>query len=206
MMNNKKVCEKCSQVIGHDERYNENKNFSNGEMTVSLQCLRCRPNNNLDYKRPEYQGQEMAGFTRINRNGRGEDPCIFISNDGERWEIKGSDLDELSRRVVECSSWEWLPGMKTVCGKRIISKDTTVRINDSGELVKCRIPHNARPDLEDHATNGCIIYLVRSSFGYCGISTERNGRRWSISVPGGTPFVSEVSSMVAVLERLDLNP
>ena len=58
--------------------------------------------------------------------------------------------EALARRAAACKSWRWLPGMLTDVGERV----TDAEASYLGTL----------PDLEDPATLGCLLVLVREAW------------------------------------------
>jgi len=64
---------------------------------------------------------------------------------------------QLAKRAVACRHWRWMEGMKVVAGPRLW------RDLDG--------PFDAWPDLDDPATLGCLLELVRDKW-------MENGRIW----------------------------
>jgi hypothetical protein len=60
--------------------------------------------------------------------------------------------EELAKRAVACKRWRWMPGMLTINGTRI-QRTPNVEITA------------AWPDLDDPATLGCLLALVREAWG-----------------------------------------
>ena len=87
------------------------------------------------------------------------------------------DKVELGRRVVACKGWQWMPGMRTINGRRLavvfgLSRTASVLCDlrddansDTEEL------QGELPDLADPATLGCLLALVRESEG-CAVITS----------------------------------
>lgn len=66
------------------------------------------------------------------------------------------ELEQLSRRLVGCKGWRWLPGM------RWCTDDGCGRLDDLSTEYG---DDEAIPDLTDPATLGCLLYLVREAWG-----------------------------------------
>jgi len=63
--------------------------------------------------------------------------------------------NELARRAVACKGWQWMAGMLTLEG---------YRLDNSGRL-KAEQQGDQLPDLNDPATVGCLVALVRKAWG-----------------------------------------
>jgi hypothetical protein len=106
---------------------------------------------------------------------------------------------ELAKRAVACKRWRWMPGMLTINGTRI-QRTPNVEITA------------AWPDLDDPATLGCLLALVREAWGDLGASVwhDRRVGLWSWMAGGCThgvwrPFdedgyTLEAEALVAALE------
>jgi hypothetical protein len=68
-------------------------------------------------------------------------------------------LDDLARRAVACKRWRWMPGMRYQVGL------LASRLSDSQCKGKLPLVAEARPDLTDPATLGCLLALVREAWG-----------------------------------------
>jgi hypothetical protein len=76
----------------------------------------------------------------------------------------------LGRRAVACKGWRWLPGTRTTDAMRVIHDpdrwpDRPCAIRE-GSWVDTSPPRplgDALPDLEDPATLGCLLALVREA-------------------------------------------
>jgi len=62
------------------------------------------------------------------------------------------NFEEFARRAVACKRWRWMPGMLLLTGNRINSVNTLAGWFD-----------NELPDLNDPATRGCVLELVREA-------------------------------------------
>lgn len=67
---------------------------------------------------------------------------------------------ELAKRAVACKRWRWMAGMLTINGTRI-QRTPNVEITA------------AWPDLDDPATLGCLLALVREAW-----NDDKIGLRW----------------------------
>ena len=81
-----------------------------------------------------------------------------------------SDKIELAERLVNSSRWQWMPGMRTINGRRI----AVVFGESRTASVLCDLRDDANsdtedlqgelPDLADPATLGCLLALVREEW------------------------------------------
>lgn len=131
--------------------------------------------------------------------------------------------EALARRAVACPRWRWMPGMLTHIGVRVARVDAdqyAVGWYPDGYLSS--IDQVAIPDLEDPATLGCLLALVREVYGspslYCRLSSTTRAsdgiRAWEVigyldasrSPDGrggsfrGWGYASEAEALVATLE------
>ena len=73
-------------------------------------------------------------------------------------------MSGLARRAVACPGWRWMPGMQTTEGWRYLGEapDGGVwwwhPVEGVGELS------GALPDLNDPATRGCLLALIREAW------------------------------------------
>ena len=87
------------------------------------------------------------------------------------------DLHTLAAAVVQSPWWRWMPGMRFIwpdemnVKPRLIGDDGTSRTNysrfrwDRDHERDDYIPDGAVPDLQDPATLGCLLALVREAWG-----------------------------------------
>lgn len=132
---------------------------------------------------------------------------------------------ELSRRAVACPRWRWMPGMRltiaydnSLVAARIVSvgRDGFSSVDERGHEhgwyhLAC-VPARDRclPDLDDAATRGCLLALVREAapgFGTGVIHVRPAGRGWAAFACGqvleGTQAPTEAETLVAALESAD---
>ena len=91
------------------------------------------------------------------------------------------ELEQLSRRLVGCKGWRWLPGMRA----SLIGMNTGWRILShsdfwyEGEGIRDSLPGGPTnlPDLTDPATLGCLLYLVREAWGDPGFYTAQSSTK-----------------------------
>ena len=97
------------------------------------------------------------------------------------------ELRELSRLLVRCRGWRWMPGMADLWGGRVREGDGIDRIQ-------------ALPDLTDPATLGCLLALVRDAWGdpyLCCVGDRETG--WRLD---GYAAVEDIHSYSSEAEAL----
>lgn len=110
----------------------------------------------------------------------------------------------LARRAVACKRWRWMPGMRTTDGARVLAVDggwltTAVYV---GEYIAdswsagLRLAADALPDLDDPATLGCLLALVREAWGDVRIVCEWHARERGDGVQDGWWIVDESGSVL----------
>jgi len=116
------------------------------------------------------------------------------------------NLKELGRRAVACKRWRWMPGMRYQVGL------LASRLSDSQCKGKLPLVAEARPDLSDPATLGCLLALVREALKPRGwgftLCLANMGAGWQLGYlaggewfsPLGTIHRTEVEALVAALE------
>ena len=119
----------------------------------------------------------------------------------------------LARRAVACQAFRWLPGMRTTDAMRVVHDETAFpgrpcAIREGGwvDTSPPRPLGDALPDLEDPATLGCLLALVREVWGQDDMSASRYREQWCAEF---TPQeaqnyafygASEAEALVAALE------
>ena len=121
----------------------------------------------------------------------------------------------LSRRVVACKGWRWMPGMATVQGERVVlmDDDGTLRLAAPwGGTVGVTAVRSffdssgaCLPDLTDPATLGCLLALVREAWGdpfLCPAADRETG--WWLNGYAAVDYLqsyrTEAEALVAALE------
>lgn len=124
-------------------------------------------------------------------------------------------MSDLGRRAVACKGWQWMPGMRTeeiqVKGRPGESNYERVA-GFHTSLWGCLEgpPKDITPDLEDPATLGCLLALVREAWGMPFLTMEPqplpSGRGYdgwaSCVIADGLNHVydTEAEALVAALE------
>jgi hypothetical protein len=125
------------------------------------------------------------------------------------------EIEELARRAVACKRWRWMPGMLSAKGLRVIQRDRDGYVvwyyQDKWYIAEC-VP-GTLPDLSDPATLGCLLALVRESWGPAasvsvnmsgfwavGGATVLSGKGNGASINLGIWKVTELEALVAALE------
>jgi len=113
----------------------------------------------------------------------------------------------LGKRAIASRNWRWMPGMLTIPSDGMVS--VLMRLTDKREW-----PHDIGlrvPDLTDPATLGCLLYLVRESWGMpTGIIVRysNDNGRWEVSWSGSTHGgicgfgATEAEALVMALESV----
>jgi len=76
-------------------------------------------------------------------------------------------LEQLAGRAVACKRWQWMPGMRSEKGLRIVRRDDdgyVIGYYDNQWYMSECVP-GSLPDLSDPATLGCLLALVRKAWG-----------------------------------------
>ena len=109
-----------------------------------------------------------------------------------------TDAELAKRAVAVRKHWHWMPGMRTTGGT--LACETT-----PSEVYLYRFgwapASELLPDLDDPATKGCLLHLVREAHGNSGLYVERVDAGWCVPLGGrerGGP--TEAEALVAALE------
>lgn len=125
-----------------------------------------------------------------------------------------TDYTDLARRAVACTHWRWVPGMLTSCRVRVTEGGADYLIGhksgatrDGGGWVDTGDSAGFLPDLDDPATIGCLLALVREAWGDPSVScTMTFGGWWRVLVMLPDRLVrhyhgpTEAAALVAALE------
>lgn len=110
-----------------------------------------------------------------------------------------SDKIELAERLVNSSRWCWMPGMRTINGRRlavVFGKSRTAAVlcdlrddanSDTEEL------QGELPDLNDPATGGCLLdllgasrWMVQTSIVGFKVYADKGGDDWTLLAAANT--------------------
>ena len=125
------------------------------------------------------------------------------------------EIEELARRAVACKRWRWMPGMLSAKGLRVTRRDSDGYVvgyyEDLSYIAECVA--GTLPDLSDPATVGCLLALVRESWGPAasvsvnmsgfwavGGATVLSGKGKGASINLGIWKLTELEALVAALE------
>lgn len=69
-------------------------------------------------------------------------------------------MNDLAKRAVACKGWRWLEGMMTTYCERVIDTEAPITVATSRDNIWTMVEESF-PDLDDPATRGCLLALVR---------------------------------------------
>jgi hypothetical protein len=78
-------------------------------------------------------------------------------------------IEELGRRVVACRHWRWMAGMMTDSGEHVFAVDNKddvkhIFVLTPGQFVRSLSASARTPRLDDPATLGCLLALMREAW------------------------------------------
>jgi len=133
-----------------------------------------------------------------------------------------SDMEQLARRAVSCDGFRWMPGMLCLVdedgyaarvlsvGLKASTSETADAYSGGGIITRGSLKNDSLPDLDDPATLGCLLALVREELDDPRIHCRQRANRWRCfsgvtPVGGGVTPVgrwadTEAEALVAVLE------
>ena len=117
------------------------------------------------------------------------------------------NLEQLERRAVACKRWRWMPGMQ------YYTKRQTYRLTEEHFLGGLSLIADCLPYLRDPATRGCLLALVRETWGReasvslnisgfwaVGGARIQKGKSAGQTIDLGIWKLTEVEALVAALE------
>lgn len=114
------------------------------------------------------------------------------------------ELEALARRAVACPRWRWMGGMRWIDNRPAPLEPIALRVADIRPRDGSDVPRHALPDLEDPATLGCLLALVREAWIEPLARAEGYPDGWRVYVPRVSRLVglgpSEDEALVAALE------
>jgi hypothetical protein len=131
-----------------------------------------------------------------------EDPGLTPSSD---------QAGDLARRAVACPRWRWLPGARAYYTNEGPDFQRVVADDEGDGTIEPGV--EALPDLDDPATLGCLLRLVREAWDddrlvaiYCEAANPGQSEGWAVQradnrlpIAGGD-YASEVAALLAALE------
>lgn len=134
------------------------------------------------------------------------------------------EMIDLSRRVILCKNWRWMPGMKDMEGWRLYREVVGFTAQDKdgktvtgwdaigGEWEYHQVAHFPKlPDLSDPATLGCLLAIIREVYSdpcACVIPIDYGpaGVMWQVRLTANgrqvteRHYTNEIEALVAALE------
>jgi len=116
---------------------------------------------------------------------------------------------ELAKRAVACKRWRWMPGMLVIAegysSLRLAEEVIAFvwrgwPIQEADAVV---LQSDCLPDLDDPATLGCLLALVREAYGFrLWLASSRDGGMWYVDAASGALAhgKTEAKALVAALE------
>lgn len=97
-------------------------------------------------------------------------------------------MKELAERTTACKGWRWMPGM--------LALDTGLRLDEMTDDWEAELP-----DLNDPATLGCLLMILREVRGMCACYETVVG--WRVYSTGGTLWSQGKSEAEALVKALE---
>jgi len=124
-------------------------------------------------------------------------------------------LEQLGQRAIACKRWRWMPGMLSNKDLRVTRCDDDDYVvgyyENLSYIAEC--VSGSVPDLSDPATLGCLLALVRESWGPAasvsvnlsgfwavGGATVLSGKGKGASINLGIWKATEIDALVSALE------
>ena len=154
---------------------------------------------------------EGSTMTKTIQHPDGRTGVEIEGENGSKLIFEPKPKEALARRAAACSGWRWMPGMMNAkSGERAVARyDDGTAYEGGGWLLGER----DYPDLDDPATLGCLLALVREAWRDPGLTTMfRHGLRnawccrstangWNDDAIGATEAEALVAALEAAGER-----
>lgn len=118
----------------------------------------------------------------------------------------------LARRAVAAPGWRWMPGMRTTSGLRVVLDEgptaaagVAVAMRSTGRYEQTPLYHDdpdVLPDLDDPATLGCLVALVRDHHHARVIVADPPGASVVLDLPDGSERYHYAEDTATVAEAL----
>ena len=125
---------------------------------------------------------------------------------------------KLEERAIACEHWRWMRGMLCLTdedgyaarilhvGLNASQSETADSYNGGGIITRGCIRDDSLPDLDDPATLGCLLWLVREAWDDPDACVMRPDLAWRVQGDIRSPVVTgktEAEALVAALEALE---
>ena len=129
-----------------------------------------------------------------------------------------TDIEQLAKRTVSCEGFRWMVGMLCLTdedgyaarilhvGLKASTSETADSYNGGGIITRGCIREDSLPDLDDPATIGCLLTLVRVAWHDPNACVMRPDLAWRVQGDIRSPVITgktEAEALVAALEAVE---